>query len=174
MIFAICSLRMGLNSLISGFLILAGISVSSGQNMDNKVLETILESVTDSLLGERGMWQFRYNDREMLVITDEHHDRMRIISPLELLEKVTPGKMEDAMIANFHSVLDVRYAISENIVWAAFLHPLKSLNEDQVRDALLQVYRAAETYGTTFSSTELVFPGHDGPGRDSSGRKKKM
>lgn len=152
---------------------LTWLTVTYSQQMDNATLHRILDSVTDSMGGERGMWQLRYNDREMLVITDERHDRMRIISPIELLERVNPAQMEEAMIANFHSVLDVRYAVSEEILWAAFLHPLKSLSEEQVRDALLQVYRAAETYGTTFSSTELVFPGQD-ERHSNMPRKKKM
>jgi hypothetical protein len=144
------------------------------QRMDNRTLGTILASVTDSLEGEKGMWQFLYNDRMMVVITDESHDRMRIISPVELVEDISSEDLQLAMVANFHSVLDVRYAVSEEILWAAFIHPLGSLSEDQVRDALLQVYRAAETFGTTFSSTELVFPGSDGSSKARSGDKKKM
>jgi hypothetical protein len=99
---------------------------------------------------------------------------MRIISPVEAVSLVSSAQMEDIMLANFHSVLDVRYAISDEILWVAFLHPLRSLSEDQVRDALLQVYRAAETYGTTYSSTELVFPGPSVREKEKQGGKKKL
>ena len=142
--------------------------------MDNVTLYRILDSVTESLEGGEGMWQIEYSDRTMLVITDENHDRMRIITPVDLVEEVTPDQMENAMIANFHSVLDVRYAVSEDILWAAFLHPLKSLSEDEVRDALLQVYRAAETFGSTYSSTELIFPGSSGRKEKKKEERKKM
>lgn len=145
-----------------------------GQKMNNVSLGKILDSVTDSLEGREGMWQIMYSDRMMLVITDEQHDRMRIISPIDIMDHVSDADIEDAMTANFHSVLDVRYAISEEILWAAFIHPLKALSEEQVRDALLQVYRAAETFGSTFSSTELVFPGSDGSGKGRRGDRKKM
>jgi hypothetical protein len=141
--------------------------------MDNQKLSRILHSVTDSLTGFEGWWQLKYNDREMYVITDAVHDRMRIIAPVELAENVTTGQLEAAMIANFHSTLDVRYAISEEILWAAFIHPLSRLDEQQVRDGLLQVYRAAETFGTTYSSSELVFPGgKKGQAKDIHAKKK--
>lgn len=146
----------------------------TGQAMDNKTLSEILDSVTDSLQGGAGFWQLTYNDRVMVVITDEPHDRMRIISPIEVMEEVSPAEVELAMTANFHSTLDVRYAISEDIMWAAFIHPLRALSEVQVRDALLQVYRASETFGGTYSSSELVFPGTDDRSGKSRPLKKKM
>jgi hypothetical protein len=142
--------------------------------MDNKTLYRILDSVSDSIEGSEGMWQVEYVERVMLVITDEQHDRMRIISPVEIMDQVSPIQLEEAMIANFHSALDVRYAISEGILWTAFIHPLKALSEDQVRDALLQVYRAAETFGTTYSSSELVFPGGREKSKKKGDGKKKM
>jgi len=38
-------------------------------------------------------------------------------------------------------------------------HPLKELNEaQQVIDAIQQVYAAALTFGSSYSSTDLVFP----------------
>ncbi len=155
-------------------LLLLATASADGQPMDNATLYRILDSVTDSLEGEEGLWQLGYNDRLMLVITDEHHDRMRIISPVEMVGLVTPAQMEAAMIANFHSVLDVRYAVSEDVLWAAFIHPLRALSEDQVRDALSQVYRAAETFGTSYSSTELVFPGPSEGNVKGKVNKKKM
>lgn len=144
----------------------------SAQEMDNARLEQILTSVTDSLEGHSGVWQLEYNDRVMLVITDEVHDRMRIITPVKSMEETTAGELESAMIANFHSVLDARYAVSEDILWAAFIHPFRELSEQSVRDALLQVFRAAETFGTTYSSTDLVFPG-TGEDMDLSDQEKR-
>ena len=160
--------------ILSGFLCVLATVMVSGQGMDNVTLYKILDSVTESLEGSEGMWQIEYSDRTMLVITDEKHDRMRIITPVDLVDEVTPDQMENAMIANFHSVLDVRYAVSDDILWAAFLHPLTSVSEDEVRDALLQVYRAAETFGSTYSSTELIFPGSSGSEEKKKEGKKKM
>ncbi|MDX1407434.1 MAG: hypothetical protein R3330_04855, partial [Saprospiraceae bacterium] len=98
-------------------------------------------------------------DRLMLLLADETYNRMRIITPIHMAEQLDPDELKAAMTANFHTALDVRYAISEGVVWSAFLHPLRELSRAQLTDALAQVYRAAESFGTTYSSTELVFPG---------------
>jgi len=66
----------------------------------------------------------------------------------------------NALVANFHSVLDVKYALSDEIVWSVYAHPLKELTETQVIDAIEQVYVAALTFGDSYSSTNLVFPGN--------------
>jgi hypothetical protein len=158
---------------LSGLLFLS-IAGLNGQQMDNSGLYRILASVSDSIEGPEGFWQLRYADRVMFVITDENFDRMRIISPVTSADDISAGELEQAMIANFHSALDVRYAISEDILWSAFIHPFGALTETQVRDALSQVYRAAETFGTTFSSTDLVFPGSSGEISPGRSKKKKM
>ncbi len=150
------------------------LAVADGQKMDNGKLYGILASVSDSVEGSEGMWQLTYNERVMLVITDESHDRMRIISPVEVMDQLSPAQIEEAMIANFHSTLDVRYAMSDGLLWTAFIHPLKSLTEDQVRDAFLQVYRASETFGSSYSSSELVFPGSNERAAKNGGARKKM
>ena len=64
------------------------------------------------------------------------------------------------MVANFHSALDVKYALSDEIIWSVYVHPLKELSEEQVADAVKQVYTAAKTFGSSYSSTNLVFPGN--------------
>ncbi len=63
------------------------------------------------------------------------------------------------MEANFHSALDVKYAISNDIVWSIFVHPLAELSEDQVEDAINQIFFSVVTFGTTYTSTNLTFPG---------------
>jgi len=62
-------------------------------------------------------------------------------------------------LANFHTALDIKYAISDDVLWSAFIHPLRELTVAQVKDALSQVYYANITFGTTYTSTDLVFPG---------------
>mgnify|MGYP000279780697 CR=1 FL=1 len=68
--------------------------------------------------------------------------------------------MLNALVANFHSVLDVKYALSDEIIWSVYAHPLQELSELQVVDAIQQVYAAALTFGSSYSSTNLVFPGN--------------
>ena len=136
-----------------------GISCSA-QSLDNTKIASIIQSVGDSINGTIGAWQFHYHDRLMILLTDESHDRMRVISPVKMASEVSDQELRETMLANFHSALDVKYALSDDVMWTAYIHPLSSLTETQLRDALLQVYRACETYGTTYSSTELVFPGN--------------
>ncbi len=75
-------------------------------------------------------------------------------------EQLTQELMLNSLVANFHTTLDVKYAVSDEILWAVFIHPLKELSEQQLRDAISQVCHADLTFGTTFSSTDQVFPGN--------------
>ena len=66
--------------------------------------------------------------------------------------------------ANFHSALDGRYAISNGMVYAAYIHPLSPLRPEEVRSALRQVAELGKTFGTTYSSGELLFGVSSQPG----------
>ena len=151
-----------------------GAQLCIGQSMNNTKLERIIESVSDSVEGTTGSWQFMYNERLMLLITDENYNRMRLIMPVHMADQLSTSELTEALTANFHSALDVKYAISNGVMWSAFIHPLSALSEEQFRDALSQVYRAAETFGTTYSSTDLVFPGHAPEPKTNKKPRKKM
>ena len=143
--------------LLASFLILA--MQGCAQNATNETLEKILRKVADTVAGQSGKWQFAVKDRLFICITDENHNRMRIISPVTEIQNLSEGELENALVANFHSALDVKYAISDGVLWTVFIHPLKELSEEQIEDAISQVYYGAETFGTTYSSANLVFPG---------------
>ena len=74
-----------------------------------------------------------------------HQDKLKKNQFIELLE------------AQFDRALDVKYAISNEVLWSAFIHPLKELTEEQVKDAMSQVYYAAYNFGGSYRSTELQF-----------------
>ncbi|WP_299114906.1 hypothetical protein [uncultured Winogradskyella sp.] len=131
---------------------------SFSQDMTNEKLSEIYESVSDSIQGRSGAWQFYIKDIQMISITDSTHNRMRIISPIADSNTLTDDLIKAAMIANFHTALDVRYAVTDGILWSIFIHPLKELSEHQVIDAVSQVYNANVNFGTTFASTGLTFP----------------
>lgn len=131
------------------------------QNMDNKKLQNIYESVSDSIQGNAGAWQFHIKETLLISFTDENHNRMRIISPIADSNSLGDELIKASLIANFHTALDVKYAISEGVLWSVFTHPLKELSEDQVKDAVSQVYYAHINFGTTFTSTSLTFPGSE-------------
>lgn len=139
------------------FIALFSLSVFS-QDMTNEKLDELYTSVSDSIQGRHGAWQFYVKEVQMISITDSIHNRMRIISPIADASALSDDLIKAAMIANFHTALDVKYAVTDGVLWSVFIHPLKELSEDQVRDALSQVYNANITFGTTFASTGLTFP----------------
>ena len=141
-------------------LFIAGIllSLTATAQTNNAKLEELLLEKVDTIQGISGRWELVYQSLPMLVITDEANDRMRIIAPITEVEKLDNETLTNALVANFHSALDVKYAISDDIMWSAFIHPLSPLTEYQVKDALKQVYYATATFGSIYSSTELSFP----------------
>jgi len=142
------------------------------QKMTNSDLEKIIYVIADSIRGDTGNWQFMIKDRIMVCITDEENNRMRIMSPIIEQKKLAYVDMLKLMEANFHTALDVKYAISDNLLWSVFIHPLKELEKEEVLSAINQVYAAAITYGTTYSSTSLSFP--DKKVEEEKEKKKKI
>lgn len=138
-------------------------AILSYAQMDNSTLENILKVQTDSIQGFNGRWQVRLNNMPMIVLTDETNDRMRIIAPIVEASKLDEDLLLDCLTANFHSALDVKYAISEGLLWSVYVHPLSPLTEMEIESAIKQVYAAATTFGTTFSSTPLLFGGNQPP-----------
>ena len=128
------------------------------QDMTNARLEKIISSLSDTIIGQNGAWEFRIGDLPMICITDENHNRMRIVAPIAEMKDITVEQMKTAMEANFHSALDVKYAISDEVMWVVYIHPLKELQNEQTLDAIRQVYNAVLTFGTSYTSTELSFP----------------
>lgn len=128
------------------------------QQMDYNQLDKVLQIECDSATGGDGSWQILYGGRVMMLIADANNNRMRIISPIRKKQKLKSEELENLLIANFHSALDVKYALSDDILWSVFIHPLKELNDEQIKSALSQVYWAAENFGTSYQSTDMVFP----------------
>lgn len=146
----------------------------SAQEMNNQKLGQIIYLVSDTMVGEDGNWRFMIDELPMFCITDQNHNRMRIICPIKELKEMSKEEMVAAMEANFHSALDVKYAISEGILWTAYIHPLKELTKEQAMDAVRQVYNATLTYGTTYSSTDLVFPKSEEEAPKEEKKSKKL
>ena len=142
---------------ITLLLLVKTFSVQS-QNMTNSDLEKIIYVVSDSIRGEEGNWQFMLRDRLLICVTDKNNNRMRIMTPIIEQKQLAYLDMLKLMESNFHTALDVKYAISEDYLWSVFIHPLEELSKKQALDAIQQVYTAAHTYGTTYNSTGLSFP----------------
>lgn len=148
-----------MKKILASLIIIYGIQTGFSQTMNQEKLGEIFTSVSDSIQGSEGRWQFKIKETFFICITDTKHNRMRIISPITEASRLDDKLKSAALVANFHSALDVKYAIADDLLWSVFIHPLKELTEAQVKDAISQVYSANITFGTTFSSTSLVFPG---------------
>ncbi|WP_422084127.1 hypothetical protein [Ulvibacterium sp.] len=146
-------------------------STGKAQEMDPQKLGELIESVTDTFEINGNSFRFVYKDAFLFTIYDENANRMRIISPIIQRSEIEEEQLLNALVANFHSALDVKYALSDEIIWSVFTHPLRELSDHQVLDAIDQVYLANVTFGTTYSSTNLVFPGNSNK-KDESRPKK--
>ncbi len=126
---------------------------------NNAKISEILLSVCDSVKGGQGNWQVIYKRRYLFIITDESHNRMRIITPVIEEKKLKKGDLKLLLEANFHKALDAKYSLYNGFLWSVFTHPLGELATDQFKDAMNQVVQLADTYGTSYTSTDLIFGG---------------
>ena len=137
------------------------VDVSRGMTQD-RLHDLILEVGSDVVIAEN-MVRFTYDGADLLCISDVSADRMRIISPIVELSEVDSEQLLIALAANFHTALDARYAISDGVIYAAYIHPLRPLSDEEVLSAVRQVARARNTFGTEYSSGELFFGGGSAP-----------
>lgn len=137
-------------------LLLAGLCVactgSTRAPMSRERMESLIAESSSDYEGSPGAVQFTFDGVGMACISDTGHDRMRIVAPI-----TARTELDLMLIANYHSSLDARYSVSQGIVYSAFLHPLSSLTEGQLASALRQVATLAKTFGSTYSSGELMF-----------------
>lgn len=137
-------------------------SLFASAQMNNQKLESLLSQQVDSIIGTPGRWQVNFQKLPMMVVTDETNDRMRIIAPIVGVDELEKDVLLDCLAANFHSALDVKYAVSNDVLWCVFIHPLSPLTEAELKSAIEQVYYGTATFGTTYSSTPLLFGGGEG------------
>ncbi len=124
-------------------------------------MDEIIKRIAPQAQRDKGSWRFNIEGYQVSIFTDVRADRMRIIVPVESVENIPPERMYRLMQANFDSALDARYSVAQEILWSAFIHPLKSLEDSEFVSGLGQVINLAETYGTAYTSGALVFGGGD-------------
>lgn len=129
----------------------------SPRGMDNRQLDQLIRSLGQDVEGELGHWRFNVREIAMFCITDEAHDRMRVMAPILPVADLQPGLLETCMEANFDRALDARYCTSNETLWGAFIHPLECLTEALFESAVRQVAEVTRTFGDSFSSGELFF-----------------
>lgn len=142
------------------FLFLFSFSLLSAQSeMSNALMHEIFTEEVDEMEGGFGVWQLSYGGRLLLVVTDSSANRMRIFTPVFDQSMMEEGQMEKMLEANFHSALDAKYCLYEGYVVSVYTHPLRELTKEQLIDAMRQVVILADTFGTTYQSTDMIFGG---------------
>ncbi|PWL37596.1 hypothetical protein DKG77_14935 [Flagellimonas aquimarina] len=149
-----------MRNIITTLVLLFTVGVTYSQEMTSAKLVELIEQEADTVKVNGNSIQFLIKENMLICIYDENANRMRIISPIIKREEIGEEELLNAFVANFHSALDVKYALSDEIIWSVFTHPLAELSEHQVVDAINQVYSAAVTFGSSYSSTNIVFPGN--------------
>jgi hypothetical protein len=127
--------------------------------MTNERLGTLLHGLSREVRGEPGYWTLEAGERQVLVITDEGADRMRIMTPVAEEGSVPAEELPVLLGANFDRALDARYAAGRGYLWSVFVHPLSTLTDSEFLDGVEQVMTLARNYGTTYARSDLAFQG---------------
>ncbi|MEM6321414.1 MAG: hypothetical protein AAF960_27400 [Bacteroidota bacterium] len=146
-------------------------SILAQMEMTNAKMEKILHQIGDNVEGVLGNWQVIYGEQILFVLTDETHNRMRIFTPITEQKDLEGDELEKMLEANFHAALDAKYALYSGFIVSLFTHPLRELTTAQFKDAMKQVAVAGQNFGTTYSSTDLIFGG--GEAEEESPQKDK-
>jgi hypothetical protein len=124
-------------------------------------MDAVIKAIDSKAVRTGNSWQFTLEERVMLVVTDVTAERMRIITPIALIAELPDDAMARLMQANFDTALDARYAVAQDLVWGAFIHPLDTLTQRDFASGILQTHSIGETFGTTFSSGAISYGGGD-------------
>ncbi len=144
------------------------------QPMTAKRLGALIEEFGSNVQPRQGGWVFEFFGRPVSCLVDPQYDRMRFIAPIVELDKITEQQKDEMLTANIHTALDVRYGTNKGIVFAAFIHPLSPLTDEQVVSAMQQVSRAALTFGKSYSSTDLTFDPQPGQPREEADEEEEI
>ena len=124
-------------------------------------MELLFSEEVDAIAGPPGAIQTRVDGINVYLISLAETDRMRIIAPIAVTQHLNRRVYDILLTANFDSTKDARYAVSDGVVYAVFMHPISSLSPELLRSAFAQVLSLVKTFGSTFSAGSSV--GVDAP-----------
>jgi len=146
-------------------LLLAGcgakIAKSATGKMTPEKLAGLIAKFDETAKAEANSVAFKLRDRDIILVYDVKADRMRVVTPVAQAALADEDILIRMLQANYDAVLDSRYAIANNAIWAVFVHPLSSLAEEDFLSGIAQVVTAAETFGSSYTSGAFVFGGGD-------------
>ena len=128
----------------------------------------LIDTYLTELEGENGFWRGVREDVQIFVLSDDSHDRMRIMAPIGELKELETQVLKMLLEANYDRALDAKYALRGREVWSVSVHPLATLAPDDFASFLDQVVRLVKNTGSSYASSDLVFGGGD-PGDPDRG-----
>lgn len=124
-------------------------------SMTQADMELVFGSLVDAIEGPPGALRTRVDGVDVYLISDPANDRMRMVVQVARADELDARYLSVLLQANFHVTRDARYAISNGIVFATYLHPISSLTAAEIGSALGQVVSLRKTFGSSFSSGVL-------------------
>ena len=147
---------------LSLVLMMLACATGSPEVMSRESLARYIDEFAGSAETSQNVVEFQYEGVAIPAVSDATHDRMRLIAPIARLDDLEADLLEVLLVANFHTTLDGRYAVSEGVLYAAFLHPLSTLTRAQLEPAIRQVAALSRNFGSSYSSDELVYGAETG------------
>ncbi len=145
------------------FCTLLVMTTGAAQALTPAELEQALYKLADSAEGKNGFMEFRVGEIQYFMLMDPAANRMRIITPVAEYKDLESDQITAIMESNFHDALDARYALSNGVVYAAFIHPLSELSLAELVSAVYQVGSLSITFGREYSSGIAHFGGQGQP-----------
>lgn len=127
--------------------------------MTTSAIGKLLDSYLTELEGQDGFWRGMREDVQLFVMSDESHDRMRIMAPIGELKDLEAKVLQLLLEANYDRALDAKYALRGRELWSVSVHPLATLAPDDFASFIEQVVRLVKNTGSTYASSDLVFGG---------------
>ncbi len=140
---------------------MASLAAPESRALTLEEMGEVVQRLDPEAKGGDNFWQFTIEGVRLTLISDEGHDRMRVIAAIAPAAQLSQEQIFRCLQANFDSALDARYAIAQGVLWGAFIHPLKSLERDDLISGAGQTVNLVLSFGTTYSSGGLVFGGGD-------------
>lgn len=99
-------------------------------------------------------WQVETPDLRLLVLLSEDRSWLRILLPIAPVQEAQPF-FEQLLESNFDRTQEVRYGISQGMLWGVFQHAFDSLIEEDFRNAIARLASLKAT-GLNESFNQLV------------------
>ncbi len=135
----------------------SGLAVMTYQGMD-EVIKRLDQGAENP---RPGFWRFTIEKASVISVADQENDRVRILVGIKSAKELTSDELRKISQSNFDSALDARYAISQDILWSIYVHPLKALSARQLISAIGQTVNLAKSYSSAQSSGGILFEGGD-------------